>query len=41
MAQKPIIDVDRVDHVGVRVADGQRALDFYKILGFEDRKSVV
>lgn len=40
MAQKPIIDVDRVDHVGVRVADGQRALDFYKILGFDVLREV-
>ena len=30
-----MIDVSRVDHVGVRVRDLDRALAFYRILGFE------
>lgn len=30
-----MIDVARVDHVGVRVRDLDRALAFYRILGFE------
>jgi lactoylglutathione lyase len=30
-----VIDVARVDHVGVRVRDLDRALAFYRILGFE------
>jgi lactoylglutathione lyase len=29
------IDIRRVDHIGVRVKDLQRALDFYRVLGFE------
>ena len=29
------IAVERVDHIGIRVRDLDRALDFYRILGFE------
>lgn len=31
---KKIIDIERVDHIGVRVRDLERALGFYAILGF-------
>ena len=31
---KPKIDIERVDHIGVRVRDLERALAFYAILGF-------
>ena len=29
------IDIERVDHIGVRVRDLDRALAFYRVLGFE------
>jgi lactoylglutathione lyase len=29
------IVIDRVDHIGIRVRDLDRALDFYRVLGFE------
>ena len=29
------ITIDRVDHIGIRVRDLDRALAFYKVLGFE------
>ena len=29
------IDISRVDHIGIRVRDLTRALDFYRVLGFE------
>jgi lactoylglutathione lyase len=29
------IDIRRVDHIGIRVKDLTRALDFYRVLGFE------
>ncbi len=29
------VDIERVDHVGIRVAELERALSFYRILGFE------
>jgi len=34
MAQSRI-DIGRVDHIGIRVGDLARALDFYRVLGFE------
>jgi lactoylglutathione lyase len=33
--QQPAITIERVDHVGIRVRDLDRALDFYRALGFE------
>jgi lactoylglutathione lyase len=30
----PSIDIPRVDHIGIRVRDLERALEFYAILGF-------
>ena len=30
-----MIEIERVDHVGIRVADAERAIGFYGILGFE------
>jgi lactoylglutathione lyase len=33
MAQR--IAIERVDHIGVRVRDLDRALEFYRVLGFE------
>ena len=35
MAAQDIIHVERVDHVGIRVADADRAIKFYEIFGFE------
>ena len=35
-----MINIENVDHLGIRVTDSQRALDFYKILGFELHKEV-
>ncbi len=29
------IDIERVDHIGIRVAALERALSFYQVLGFE------
>lgn len=34
MDAMPAIDIARVDHIGVRVRDLERALKFYAILGF-------
>jgi lactoylglutathione lyase len=34
MAQ-PAIEISGVDHVGIRVSDLERALAFYRVLGFE------
>jgi lactoylglutathione lyase len=35
MSELDTISVERVDHVGIRVVDVDRALAFYKLLGFE------
>ena len=35
MAGSRTIDISRVDHIGIRVRDLARALDFYRVLGFE------
>src|SRR5579863_6635963 len=35
MQQLQTIAVERVDHIGIRVRDLDRALEFYQILGFE------
>ena len=35
-----MINIENVDHLGIRVTDQQRAIDFYKILGFELHKEV-
>jgi lactoylglutathione lyase len=34
MSTKPTIDIARVDHIGVRVRDLERAMKFYSMLGF-------
>jgi lactoylglutathione lyase len=35
MAMKQTIVVERVDHIGIRVRDLDRALQFYRLLGFD------
>jgi lactoylglutathione lyase len=35
MTKTSSIDIDQVDHIGIRVRDFDRALAFYAILGFE------
>ncbi len=35
MAEKRTIGIERVDHIGIRVADAERAMAFYAMLGFE------
>ena len=34
------IDIERVDHIGIRVSDPHRALAFYRALGFELEREV-
>ena len=34
------IDVEQVDHIGIRVSDAHRALAFYRTLGFELEREV-
>ena len=35
MASERTIAIERIDHVGIRVADAKRAMAFYAMLGFE------
>jgi lactoylglutathione lyase len=35
MTASHTIDISRVDHIGVRVKDLPRAMEFYRVLGFE------
>ena len=35
MAAQDTIHVERVDHIGIRVADADRAIAFYAVFGFE------
>ena len=35
MTTPDTIHIERVDHIGIRVADADRAIDFYAIFGFE------
>ena len=35
MSSKRTIGVEKVDHIGIRVADPERAMAFYRMLGFE------
>jgi len=37
MAETTAIQIHRVDHIGIRVKDLERAMQFYRILGFELR----
>ena len=34
------IDIEQVDHIGIRVSDPDRALEFYGMLGFELERQV-
>ncbi|HVA14212.1 MAG TPA: VOC family protein [Stellaceae bacterium] len=34
------VTIDRVDHIGIRVRDFERAMEFYRVLGFELRHRV-
>lgn len=40
MATKKHVPIDGVDHIGIRVRDFDRAMAFYRILGFELRHRV-
>ena len=35
MAAQDTIHIERVDHIGIRVADAERAIEFYGIFGFD------
>jgi len=35
MAEKRTIGIERVDHIGIRVAETERAMAFYAMLGFD------
>ena len=35
MAEKRTIEIERLDHIGIRVAETERAMAFYTMLGFE------
>lgn len=40
MAEQSSVPIDGVDHIGIRVRDFERAMAFYRILGFELRHRV-
>lgn len=40
MSEQKQVVVDRVDHIGIRVRDFERAMAFYRVLGFELRHRV-
>ena len=40
MATARYVPIDRVDHIGIRVRDFDRAMAFYKVLGFDLRHRV-
>ena len=40
MATARHVTIDRVDHIGIRVRDFDRAMAFYQVLGFELRHRV-
>jgi lactoylglutathione lyase len=40
MAEQRQVPIDGVDHIGIRVRDFERAMAFYRVLGFELRHRV-
>jgi lactoylglutathione lyase len=40
MASTDTITIEKVDHIGIRVRDFERAMQFYNVLGFELRHRV-
>jgi lactoylglutathione lyase len=40
MAEQRQVPIDGIDHIGIRVRDFERAMAFYRILGFELRHRV-
>jgi lactoylglutathione lyase len=40
MTSAKTVSIERVDHIGIRVRDFERAMAFYRILGFELRHRV-
>jgi len=30
-----VIDIQKIDHIGIRIRDKQRSIDFYEVLGFK------